>query len=89
MDLAVKLAEALAAKFEPEKFKDQYRERLREAISQKVESGAVTQSEAKAPQKPVLDIMAALQESLTRIKKPASSESRPATTKRTKRVGER
>jgi DNA end-binding protein Ku len=91
MDLAVKLVEALAAKFEPEKFKDQYRERLLQAISQKVESGAVTQSESQAPQKPVVDIMAALQESLTRIKKPVASESRsrPATTKRTKRAGER
>jgi len=89
MDLAVKLVEALAAKFEPEKFKDPYRGRLRQAISQKVESAAITQSEIRAPQTPVIDIMAALKESLTRIKKPVASESRPATTKRTKRAGER
>ena len=89
MDLAVKLVEALAAKFEPDKFKDQYRERLRQAISQKVESGAVSAVEVKIPHKPVIDIMAALQESLTRIKKPVTSESRPAATKRTKRAGER
>lgn len=89
MDLAVKLVQALTAKFEPEKFKDQYRERLRQAISQRVESGAVTQSETQVPPKPVVDIMAALQESLTRIKKPVASVSRPATTKRTKRAGER
>jgi DNA end-binding protein Ku len=89
MDLAVKLVEALAGKFEPEKFKDQYRERLRQAISQKVESGEIAQSEIRAPQKPVIDIMAALKESLTRIKKPVASESRPAITKRRKRAGER
>jgi hypothetical protein len=47
-----------------------------------------------APEKPVIDIMAALQESLTKIKKLVGSESRPAATEpaatnRTKRAGQR
>lgn len=85
MDLALKLVEALAGKFEPGKFKDQYRERLRQAIAQKVESGETTQAESPVPQKPVVDIMAALQESLTRLKKPVASESAPASGRKTKR----
>ncbi len=87
MDLAVKLVEALAGKFEPEKFKDQYRERLRQAILQKVESGEITQPETAAPQKNVIDIMAALEESLKKIKKPVASESQAPAIKRKKRAG--
>jgi DNA end-binding protein Ku len=86
MDLAIKLVEALAGNFEPEKFKDQYRERLRQAISGKVASGAVVESEAPVQKAPVVDIMAALKESLANIKKPVSRESRPAAAKRTKRA---
>jgi DNA end-binding protein Ku len=90
MDLAIKLVDALSGKFEPAKFKDQYRERIRQAISQKVESGEVKQSANPAtPRGPVVDIMAALTESLSRIKKPVASESKPAAGKRTKRSGGR
>jgi DNA end-binding protein Ku len=89
MDLAIKLVDALAGKFEAGKFKDQYRERLRHAISEKVESGAVTQPATGAPKKPAIDIMAALAESLTRLKKPVKSEARPADSKRSKRSGGR
>jgi len=84
-DLAIKLVEALAAHFEPEKFKDKYRERLRAAISGKIETGAVTQTKVEAPAAPVIDIMAALKESLTRARKPAASERNA----RKKRIGAR
>lgn len=87
MDLAIKLVEALAGKFEPGQFKDRYRERLRQAIAQKVESGAITEPEVVATKGPVIDIMAALKESLTKIKKPVSSESARAVTRRSKRAG--
>ena len=89
MDLAMKLVDALAGKFEPGKFKDQYRDRLRQAISEKVESDAISQSETPAPKAPVVDIMAALQQSLSRIKKPVKSEAEPVTSKKTKRSGGR
>jgi DNA end-binding protein Ku len=85
MELALKLVDAMAGEFDPEKFKDQYRERLRQAIAQKIE-GAPVQPEAPPSKKPVVDIMAALQESLSRVKKPAARESRPATGKKTKRA---
>ncbi len=90
MDLAVKLVEALAGEFEPGKFKDKYRERLKQAISEKVESGAITQTESPAPSAPVIDIMAALKESLARARKPVKSEAQPAAaTKGKKRAGAR
>lgn len=87
MALAVKLVEALAATFEPEKFKDQYRERLQEAIAAKVESQPATTRPASTPKGEVVDIMAALQESLSKARKPVKSESRPAPAKRTRRAG--
>jgi DNA end-binding protein Ku len=78
MELAVKLVDALAAKFEPDKFKDKYREKLKDAISQKIEAGEVREAPAEAPQsRPSVDIMAALTESLAKAKKPVVSEGKP------------
>jgi DNA end-binding protein Ku len=87
MDFAIKLVEALAGKFEPGRFKDRYRDRLQQVIVQKVESGAITQPEIAATKGPVIDIMAALKESLTRIKKPVASESTKPVPKQSKRAG--
>jgi DNA end-binding protein Ku len=81
MDLAVKLVEALAGKFEPDKFKDKYRERLQAAIAAKVETGAFRESVAPTGHSPaVVDIMAALTESLAKAKKPVASEGKAAST---------
>ncbi|MCU1262336.1 MAG: Ku domain protein [Bryobacterales bacterium] len=75
MELAVKLADALAAKFEPAKLKDKFRERLRGAISAKVETGAVNVT-ASPQNPPVIDIMTALKESLSTARKPAARQGR-------------
>jgi len=81
MDLAVKLVDALAAKFEPDKFKDKYRERLQAAIAAKVETGTFRETAAPTVHAPaVVDIMAALTESLARAKKPVASEGKAAGT---------
>ena len=94
MDLAVKLVDALADKFQPEKFKNQYQERLRQAIAQKVESTPVTEAEKPVSRAPVVDIMAALQESLAKARKPVASErpgksatGKPAVSKNARRAG--
>jgi DNA end-binding protein Ku len=87
MELAVKLVDALAAPFEPEKFKDKYRERLEQAISQKREAGQVTESEPAARKAPVVDILAALKESLATTKKPPARESHPPAPAKKKRAG--
>lgn len=74
MELAVKLVAALAAPFDPAKFKDKYRERLHNAISQKLESGTARETATALPTKPVIDIMEALKQSLFSAKKPVARE---------------
>jgi DNA end-binding protein Ku len=93
-ELAIKLVEALAAPFEPEKFKDKYRERLQAAISEKIGTGAITEAPAPGRTAPVIDIVEALKASLNQTRKPvvretasiasraAASEATPAKKKR-------
>ena len=72
--MAQSLIDALAAPFEPAKFKDNYRETLRTMIDAKIageEVVAAPQSEEIAP---VVDIMEALRSSLEALKKPAVTE---------------
>jgi DNA end-binding protein Ku len=76
LDLAKKLIEALTGHFEPQKFKDKYRERLQAAIADKIDSGAVQKVGPAVRQAPVIDIMSALKESLMRVKKPAATETK-------------
>ena len=74
--LANTLIEALAAKFEPEKYKDTYRENLLAMIQSKIQGQKVV--EAPEPHvAPVIDIMEALKRTLEIRKKPvqAASES--------------
>lgn len=70
-ELAVKLVEALEGKFEPAKFRDKYRERMKAIIEEKRESAAITTAppEVEKPGK-VVDIMDALRSSLAKVKKP-------------------
>jgi DNA end-binding protein Ku len=76
-ELALTLIEAMAAKFEPEKLKDTYRERLRELIAAKVAGQEfVAEAPAKAP--PVVDITEALKRSLEMRRKPPASARPPA-----------
>ena len=81
-DLAVSLIEAMAAPFEPEKFKDTYREKLQELIAAKIEGKEVVAPQAPSKQAPVVDIMDALQKSLAMRRKPVASEVRAAKVKR-------
>ncbi len=63
LGLAKMLIDTLAAPFEPEKFKDAYRERLRQLIESKVQGREVAPA-AEQPAAKVVDIMDALQKSL-------------------------
>lgn len=73
LSLAQKLVEALAAEFEPSKYRDEYNKRLMEMIQAKQEGHAIG---AIAPKKlaPVIDLMQALQKSLGELpqRKPAA-----------------
>jgi DNA end-binding protein Ku len=74
LTLAETLIQSLAAPFEPEKYRDTYRERLESMIAQKVKGQPVTV--ATAPPRPaeVVDIADALRRSLANLKKPVKSE---------------
>jgi DNA end-binding protein Ku len=72
MDLAMTLINTLAADFDPEKYKDSYRETVHAMIEAKVNGEEVVATAAPAPAK-VVDILTALQQSLDRIKKPAAT----------------
>jgi DNA end-binding protein Ku len=75
--LATSLIEALAAEFEPEKYKDHYRENLLKMIEAKKEGKEVVAT-PEPQQGKVVDILEALKASLAMAKKPAASETEAA-----------
>jgi DNA end-binding protein Ku len=74
--LAQSLVEALAAEFEPDKYKDSYRENLLQMIESKKEGREVLATPEPRQEK-VVDIMEALKASLAVAKKPAASATAP------------
>jgi DNA end-binding protein Ku len=67
VDLARKLIEQLSVdEFNPEEFKDEYRERLKAAIDRKVAGEEVVATEAPPARAQVIDLMEALKQSLGR-----------------------
>lgn len=72
--MAKSLVEALAASFEPEKYKDSYRDTLRAMIDAKVTGQEVVAAPVAQELAPVVDIMEALKASLSALKKPAASD---------------
>jgi DNA end-binding protein Ku len=72
--LAMQLIETLAAKFQPEKYRDEYQDSMRALIAAKQEGKEVAPV-AHATRAPVIDLMAALKASLE--KKPASPAKKP------------
>jgi len=73
LGLAKMLIESLLAPFEPEKYKDDYRENLLAMIKAKVEGKEVVEAVAPAHKAPVIDILEALKMSLAEGKKPPRS----------------
>jgi len=76
--LATSLIEALAAEFEPEKYKDHYRENLLKMIEAKKQGEEIVAT-PEPQQGKVVDILEALKASLAMAKKPAASETEAAT----------
>src|SRR5579864_4947982 len=70
--LATNLIEALAAEFDPEKYKDDYRENILKMIEAKKQGEEVVATPEPKESK-VVDIMEALKASLAAAKKPAAS----------------
>src|SRR6202166_1837844 len=65
--VAHQLIEALATEWEPEKFKDDFQENLKNLIQTKLEGGTIAEVEKPKKLAPVVDLMAALQQSLAQM----------------------
>jgi DNA end-binding protein Ku len=79
LEMAKMLISSLEADFEPQKYRDEYRENLRTMIEAKIAGRSVVETPA-AHVAPVIDIMEALKKSLAEKRKPAqvATESAPA-----------
>jgi DNA end-binding protein Ku len=90
LNLAKMLVESLLGEFEPQKYKDQYRENLRRMIEAKIEGQAVIET-PETHMAPVIDIMDALKRSLEMRKPPqvaqaSESDAEESKPKRARRV---
>jgi DNA end-binding protein Ku len=96
LDMARQLIEALAGDFEPEKYHDEYREQVNELIEKKAAGEEIVAEPVVEEPAKVVDLMAALEQSLARAGKgQAAGESRraaarkpaKAAAKKTKKAG--
>ena len=77
LKIARQLIESLSTEFEPENYRDEYRERVLELIEQKAEGKQiVTQPATEEPTK-VVDLMAALEASLAQAKEAKADKAGP------------
>jgi DNA end-binding protein Ku len=73
LDMAKQLIDSLSAEFEPEQYRDEYRERVLELIERKAAGETITiEAPEEEPQK-VPDLMAALEASIAAAKGPSGS----------------
>jgi DNA end-binding protein Ku len=75
--MAQQLIDSLAADFEPEKYRDEYRERVLDLIERKAQGETIVIEEPSAEPQQVPDLMAALEASIAAAKSPAKSASKP------------
>jgi DNA end-binding protein Ku len=74
LDMARQLVDSFSAEWDPEKYKDDYREKVLAMIEAKAEGNEIAVPEAAEKPAPVVDLMAALEASLARAgrQKPAA-----------------
>jgi DNA end-binding protein Ku len=72
--MANQLIDSLASDFEPEKYRDEYRERVLDLIERKAQGETIVIEEPEAEPKEVPDLMAALEASIASAKKPAAKK---------------
>jgi DNA end-binding protein Ku len=76
LDMAKQLIDSLSADFEPEQYRDEYRERVLEMIERKAAGETITiEAPEEEPQK-VPDLMAALEASIAASKGPSGGGSK-------------
>jgi DNA end-binding protein Ku len=78
LTMARQLIDSLASEFEPEKYRDEYRERVLDLIERKAQGETIVIEEPEAEPKEVPDLMAALEASIAQAKKPAPKKRAPA-----------
>jgi len=86
--MAQQLIDSLADDFKPERYKDDYRERVLEMIERKAEGQEIVVGEEEEEQAPVVDLMAALEASLAAAKtrrEAETEEEKPAKPARKRR----
>lgn len=76
LNMAKQLIENLSTEFEPGKYTDEYRRELMELIKKKIEGDEVV-TQPEAPQRNVIDLMQALQESLKATQKLTKTDEPP------------
>lgn len=90
LKVAHQLIEALAGDWDPEKYHDTFQDNLKKLIETKLEGGKVVEIDRPKPLAPVVDLMAALKESLALAeKKPAVRSSLAAAEESKKRTRKR
>ncbi len=68
LDLAVSLIEQMSEPFKPEKYKDEYNEKLKKAIKRKIAGHDIVEQKEKAEPTKIINLMDALQKSLKQAK---------------------
>ena len=85
--VAHQLIEALAAEWEPEKYRDDFQDNLKNLIQTKLEGGQIAEVEQPKKLAPVVDLMSALKQSLAQMegkKKPAATTQEAGAGKRSR-----
>jgi DNA end-binding protein Ku len=80
LKMAMSLVAALSAAFQPDKYKDNFRETLSSMIEAKVKGQEIVAPPPAQEMAPVIDIMEALKSSLAALKKPPVAEAEEAET---------
>jgi DNA end-binding protein Ku len=80
--MANQLIESLASDFEPEKYRDEYRERVLDLIERKAQGETIVIEEPEAAPKEVPDLMAALEASIASAKKPEKKPGKKSAAKK-------
>lgn len=90
LQLAVQLIQQHASdRFEPEKYKDEVRERTLELIQRKVEGEDITKAPAEEPKAQIIDLMEALKASLAKAGAPEGERKAPKRAATKKAAGRR
>jgi DNA end-binding protein Ku len=83
LTMAQQLIASLSSDFEPEKYRDEYRDRVLDLIERKAQGETIVIEEPTAEPQQVPDLMAALEASIANAKKPAPKKRAPAKKKAT------